>query len=182
MKNSKEYLFEGIDSKHVSRFLSEKMPGLSAKVFRTWRCTATVRDYLDKSGVAKEDPDYVKLYAAKIANLKVAEVANHKRKVPPTFNERLAKKGEKVEELRVQLRKNEAEGKKTDSLKVRIEKASKDLELTKLTEEYNLGTSLKSYIDPRAYVRWGKQVDFALEKFYPKTLRKKFSWALGKVE
>ena len=182
MKKSKEYLFEGIDSKNVSRFLSEKMPGLSAKVFRTWRCTATVRDYLDKSGVVKEDPDYIKLYAAKIANLKVAEVANHKRKVPPTFSERLAKKGDKVEELRAQFKQKEAEGKKIESLKVRIEKAGRDLELTKLTEEYNLGTSLKSYIDPRAYVRWSKQVDFSLEKFYPKTLRKKFSWALGKAE
>jgi len=49
----------------------------------------------------------------------------------------------------------------------------------KLTREYNLGTSLKSYIDPMSYVKWAKKVDFDLEKFYPKTLRKKFSWALS---
>ena len=48
----------------------------------------------------------------------------------------------------------------------------------KLTKEYNLVTSLKSYIDPTAYVKWAKKVDFDLEKFYPKTLRKKFSWAI----
>jgi len=47
-----------------------------------------------------------------------------------------------------------------------------------MTREYNLGTSLKSYIDPTAYVKWAKKVKFDLEKFYPKTLRKKFSWAL----
>jgi hypothetical protein len=41
-----------------------------------------------------------------------------------------------------------------------------------------LGTSLKSYIDPTAYVKWAKKVGFDLEKFYPKTLQKKFSWAL----
>jgi DNA topoisomerase-1 len=52
------------------------------------------------------------------------------------------------------------------------------LELTKLTKEYNLGTSLKSYIDPTAYVKWAKKVKFDIEKFYPKTLRNKFSWAL----
>ena len=45
-KTSKEYLFEGVDSKKVSRFLSEKMPKLTAKVFRTWRCTKTVREEL----------------------------------------------------------------------------------------------------------------------------------------
>jgi len=29
-----------------------------------------------------------------------------------------------------------------------------------------------------AYMKWAKQVDFPLEKLYPKTLRKKYSWAL----
>jgi DNA topoisomerase-1 len=179
---SVEYLFEGIDSKYVSRFLSEKMPGLTAKVFRTWRCTATVNEYLENSKVKKEDPEYKKNFAAKMANLKVAEVANHKRKIPPNFEERLVKKEEKVNELKAQLEAKKAEGKKTESLATRIEKAKNDAELTKLTKEYNLGTSLKSYIDPTAYVKWAKSVDFSLEKFYPKTLRKKFSWALGKVE
>jgi len=177
-QHSKEYLFEGIDSKKVSRFLSEKMPGLTAKVFRTWRCTKTVKEELDKSGVTKEDPDYRKNYAAKTANFKVAEVANHKRKVPPTFEERLAKKEAKLKEMEAQLEQKKAEGKKTESLTTRIEKAKLDIELTKLTKEYNLGTSLKSYIDPTAYVRWAKKVNFNLEKFYPATLRKKFSWAL----
>jgi DNA topoisomerase-1 len=182
-RGSKEHLFEGIDSKKVSRFLSEKMPGLTAKVFRTWRCTKTVREELEKSGVAKKDPDFVKSYAAKMANLKVAEVANHKRKVPPTFDERFAKKETRLRELEVQLKQKKGEGKKTESIEARVEKAKLELELTKQTKEYNLGTSLKSYIDPTAYVRWAKKVDFNLEKFYPKTLLKKFSWALqGKAE
>jgi DNA topoisomerase-1 len=177
-KTSKEYLFEGIDSKKVSRFLSEKMPGLTAKVFRTWRCTKTVREELEKSGVTKKDPDYLKGYSAKMANLKVAEVANHKRKIPPNFDERLAKKETRLKELEASLAEKKAEGKKTESLEIRIEKAKLDLQLTRLTKEYNLGTSLKSYIDPTAYVKWAKKVDFNLDKFYPKTLQKKFSWAL----
>ncbi len=175
----KEYLFQGVDSKKVSRFLSQKMPGLTAKVFRTWRCTKTVKEELAKSPVAKEDPVYVKKYAAKMANLKVAEVANHKRKVSPKFEERLVKKEAKLKEMQVQLEQKKAEGKKTEALTKRIEKARLDIELTKLTKEYNLGTSLKSYIDPTAYVKWARKVDFDLEKFYPKTLRNKFSWALG---
>jgi DNA topoisomerase-1 len=182
-KTSKEYLFEGIDSKKVSRFLSEKMPGLTAKVFRTWRCTKTLKEYLDKSGVTRKDADYLKNFHAKMANLKVAEVASHKRKIPPNFDERLAKKETKVEELKAKLEEKKAKGKKTESLATRIEKAKLDIELAKLTKEYNLGTSLKSYIDPTAYVKWAKSMDFSLDKFYPKTLRKKFSWALkSKVE
>jgi DNA topoisomerase-1 len=178
-KNSKEYLFEGIDSKNVSRFLSEKMPGLTAKVFRTWRCTKTVKEELEKSGVKKEDPDYQKMYAAKMANLKVAEVANHKRKIPPTFQDRMAKKESRLKELEQQLGQKKTEGKKTESFATRVEKAKLDIELTKRTEEYNLGTSLKSYIDPTAYVKWAKKVKFDITKFYPKTLQKKFSWALS---
>jgi len=176
---TKEYLFQGVDSKKVSRFLSEKMPGLTAKVFRTWRCTKTVKEELAKSGTAKEDPVYVKTFHAKIANLKVAEVANHKRKIPPSFDERLAKKEAKLKETEAQLEQKKAEGKKTASLETRIEKARLDIKLTRLTKEYNLGTSLKSYIDPTAYINWARKVDFDLEKFYPATLRKKFSWALG---
>ena len=175
---TQEHLFENVDSKKVSRFLSEKMPGLTAKVFRTWRCTATLREELEKAHVTKKEPEYVKTFTAKMANLKVAEVANHKRKVPPTFDERLAKKENRLKELKATLEQKKKEGKKTETLETRINKAKLDLELTKRTREYNLGTSLKSYIDPTAYVRWAKKVDFDLEKFYPKTLRKKFSWAL----
>jgi len=177
-KTSKEYLFEGVDSKKVSRFLSQKMPGLTAKVFRTWRCTKTVKEELVKSGTTKDDAEYVKKFHAKMANLKVAEVANHKRMVSAKFEERLAKKEAKLKEMKAQLKQKKAEGKKTASLEIRIEKAKLDIELTKLTKEYNLGTSLKSYIDPTAYVKWARKVDFDLAKFYPKTLRNKFSWAL----
>jgi DNA topoisomerase-1 len=177
-KTSKEYLFEGIDSKHVSRFLSEKMPKLTAKVFRTWRCTKTVKEELEKSGVTKDDADYKKSFAAKMANFKVAEVANHKRKIPPTFDERVSHKEENLKKLQAQLETKKEAGKKTGSLETRIERAKLDLELTKLTKEYNLGTSLKSYIDPTAYVKWAKKVKFDIEKFYPTTLRNKFNWAL----
>ena len=175
---SKEHLFEGVDSKKVSRFLSEKMPGLTAKVFRTWRCTATVKEELEKSGVTKQDPDYRKSFTAKMANLKVAEVANHKRKIPPTFDERVARKEARLKELRAKLEEKKAEGKKIDTFMARVDKAKLDLDLMKRTKEYNLGTSLKSYIDPEAYVKWARKVNFNLEKFYPKTLQKKFSWAL----
>ena len=175
---SNQYLFQGVDSKKVSRFLSEKMPKLTAKVFRTWRCTKTVKEELDKSGVTKDDPDYKKNYAAKMANFKVAEVANHKKKISPTFDQRLAKKEENLKKLQKQLEVKKAAGKKTEAIETRIQRVKLDIKLTELTREYNLGTSLKSYIDPTAYVKWAKKVKFDIEKFYPKTLRNKFSWAL----
>ncbi|MBA7495020.1 hypothetical protein ES702_05599 [subsurface metagenome] len=56
-----------------------------------------------------------------------------------------------------------------DKLKIRIETKEQ-------TRDYNLGTSLKSYIDPRIYYEWGKQVDYDWKRYYPKTLQRKFSW------
>ena len=179
-RQSAEYLFEGINSRKISRFLSQKMDGLTAKVFRTWRCTQTVKSHLDKCHVKREDPDYLKQYCAKMANLEAAKVANHKRKVPSSFEERLAKKETKLKELEAALKEKEKDGKKTDAYIKRVEKAKVDLVLMREMKEYNLGTSLKSYVDPMAYVRWASRTDFQLDKFYSKTLRKKFSWALGK--
>lgn len=176
--SSKEYLFEGVDSKKVSRFLSKKMPGLTAKVFRTWRCTKTLSEALKKSRVTKDDEVYVKKFHAKMANLKVAEVANHKRKISPKFDERLLKKEKKLKDLKIKLKEKKVQGRKTKSIETRIKKTKLDIELTKQTKEYNLGTSLKSYIDPRVYTKWARSVDFDLSKFYPKALRNKFSWAL----
>jgi len=50
------------------------------------------------------------------------------------------------------------------------------------SRDYNLNTSLKSYIDPRAYVDWANNVEFDLTKLYNKTLQKKFSWALNETK
>jgi DNA topoisomerase-1 len=48
------------------------------------------------------------------------------------------------------------------------------------TRTWNLGTSLKSYIDPRVYYHWGQQIEYdVLERFYPKKLRQKFAWVKG---
>lgn len=48
---------------------------------------------------------------------------------------------------------------------------------------WNLGTSLKSYIDPRVYYRWGQQVEYdVLERYYPKALRQKFAWVRNETQ
>jgi DNA topoisomerase-1 len=180
-KECREYLFEGINSRKVSKFLFEKMNGLTAKVFRTWRCTQTVKKELEACKATREDPDYVKQFCAKMANLEAAVIANHKRKIPMNFDERVAKREARVKELEMKLTQKKKEGKKLDAITRSVEKTKLDVKLMKETKEYNLGTSLKSYIDPMAYVRWANKMNFSLDKFYPKTLRKKYSWALDQT-
>ena len=57
-----------------------------------------------------------------------------------------------------------------------IEKTELQIEAKELTKDYNLGTSLKSYVDPRVYLEWGKKVDYDWRNYYSNTLVKKFSW------
>jgi DNA topoisomerase-1 len=60
--------------------------------------------------------------------------------------------------------------------KAAMEKLKLKIETQKETRDYNLVTSLKSYIDPRIYYEWGKLVDYDWKRYYPKTLQRKFSW------
>ena len=60
--------------------------------------------------------------------------------------------------------------------KALIEKTELQIEAKELTKDFNLGTSLKSYVDPRVYLEWGKKVDYDWRNYYSKTLVKKFSW------
>ena len=60
--------------------------------------------------------------------------------------------------------------------KVAIDKQKYRINLQKETRDYNLTTSLKSYIDPRIFYDWGKKHDYDWKKYYSKNLQKKFSW------
>lgn len=172
----KNYLFEGITSKDVADFLSEIVPKLTAKVFRTWRCTKTVKEYLESCKCTKDDPEYYKIYEAKRANLEAAKVCNHKKKLPANFQEKLVKKQMKVLELERAFEAGKINEKKRESLAAKFKKALLDFEFTKDSGEYNLNTSRNSYIDPRVYWEWMKKVELPPECIYSRAQLKKFSW------
>ena len=60
--------------------------------------------------------------------------------------------------------------------KAAIDKLKLRIETQKESCDYNLRTSLKSYIDPRIYYECGKQVDYDWKRYYPRSLQRKFSW------
>jgi DNA topoisomerase-1 len=164
---SKNFVFDGIRSEDVNEFLGEVAEGVTAKVFRTYHASKAVRDYLENVKVKKDEPDSYKKYVAAMANLQAAIVCNHKRKLPKKWKESLEKKQEKLKQLRLK------GGKKT---KERVKEAKLKIELMKQTKDYNLNTSLRSYVDPRIYYKWSKKVGFDWKKYYSKTLQRKFSW------
>ena len=58
----------------------------------------------------------------------------------------------------------------------RIEKLELQVNLSEKTRDYNLGTSLRNYIDPRIFKTWTDDVGADWEKLYTSALQKKFLW------
>ena len=81
-----------------------------------------------------------------------------------------------MKKKRERLRKLKAAKKKTKKTLESIEKTNIELEKMKATKDYNLQTSLKSYIDPRVYRDWGRKVEYDWKSYYSRTLQRKFSW------
>ena len=60
--------------------------------------------------------------------------------------------------------------------KVDWEKLKLQIDLSEKTRDYNLGTSLRNYIDPRVVKAWTDEVGAEWEKLYTAALQKKFLW------
>ncbi|RYN30728.1 DNA topoisomerase 1 [Alternaria arborescens] len=112
---------------------------------------------------------------------------------PKELEERM----DKVNELAAKYKKEnktgkvEAEGKgptvekleaNVDKLNQRIENMKIQMEDKEGNKEVALGTSKINYIDPRLTVVFSKKFDVPIEKFFSKTLREKFDWAIKSVD
>lgn len=194
--NGKEHsspIFDGITSSKVNIFLRsidpKNVPGLTAKVFRTYIATKTVKEELldPKIRVNKNSSEVEKIYVMKMANLKAAITCNHKKGIDPKnpasrkalekFEEALRNKEESIKRIRSDIAakkwKTEIQKKRLED---RLEKLEMHLKLQKETRDYNLGTSLRNYIDPRVMRAWLNYVQLDWRKIYTTTLQRKFKW------
>ncbi len=192
-KDTSDEIFEDITSSKVNKFLRSidkvNVPNLTAKVFRTYIATAIVKQHLSEPilKVNKNESEFKKVYVAKIANLQAAITCNHKKGIDPKnpaskkawekFEQSLENKKDKIKQLRMELKEKKW---KTELQKLRkeqrIEKLEFQLKLQKETRDYNLGTSLRNYIDPRVFKSWCEYVDLDWTKIYTSTLQRKFKW------
>ena len=192
-KDKSDEIFEDITSSKVNKFLrsidKENVPNLTAKVFRTYIATAIVKKHLSEPvlKVNKNESEFKKVYVAKIANLQAAITCNHKKGIDPKnpaskkawekFEQSLENKKEKIKQLQMELKEKKW---KTELQKLRkeqrVQKLEFQLRLQKETRDYNLGTSLRNYIDPRVFKSWCDYVDLDWTKIYTSTLQRKFKW------
>ncbi len=100
-------IFPTIRSSHVNRFLNEIESGLTAKMFRTFHASVTMREELRQSKAKRADPEFIKKEAFKRANLEVARVMNHTKQAPKgwsktsvRYEDRLKKGSERIEKAK----------------------------------------------------------------------------------
>jgi len=192
-KKPNEQIFDGITSAKVNSFLrsidQKNVPGLTAKVFRTYIATQIVKEALARPPISvnKRSSEMEKIYVAKSANLVAAVTCNHKKGIDvnnPASKLALERFQNSVEKKQEAIRKIEndiASHKwKTDLQKKRmmdrLEKVQIMLRLQKETRDYNLGTSLRNYIDPRVLKSWMSHVELDWKRVFTSTLQRKFRW------
>ena len=186
-KKPSDQIFDNINSRKVNAFLQQIMPGLTAKVFRTCIATRVVQIQLSKSNVDKNSPEAQKIYAAKKANLDAAITCNHKKGIDPKnptarkalekFEESINKKNEAIARLNADIAaKTWKTGLQKKRLEEKIVRLQMQVTLQQETRDYNLGTSLRNYIDPRIMKAWLNYVQLDWTKIYTSTLQRKFMW------
>lgn len=192
-KQSGSHIFDGITSSKVNAFLRsidhKNLPGLTGKVFRTYIATKTLKEALASPPIKIDNnsSETLKIYVAKTANLKAAITCNHKKGIDPKnpaskkalekFEESAKSKKEAIERLKADIAAKKWKTKiQKNRLEERLEKIETQLKLQKETRDYNLGTSLRNYIDPRVMKAWLTYVDLDWKKVYTATLRRKFRW------
>lgn len=202
-KKEGDDLFDKLDTNKLNAHLKELMPGLTAKVFRTYNASITLDQMLNKE--TKEGNLAEKIVVYQHANKEVAIICNHQRSVSKSHSAQMTKLSEKMAELKSVLeglkvdlsrakkgkpplkdadgktKKNlapEAIEKKINQMNVKIEKMELDMKTKEELKNVALGTSKINYLDPRISVAWCKRHEVPIEKIFNKSLLAKFAWAM----
>ncbi|KAG6495093.1 hypothetical protein ZIOFF_042884 [Zingiber officinale] len=202
-KDKGDDLFDLLDTSKLNAHLKELMPGLTAKVFRTYNASITLDVILNKETKDGSVPEKITVYQH--ANKEVAIICNHQRSVSKSHENQMSKLNEKINDLTSQrdelmmdlsrakkgkppLKDKEGKPKKNLAPEViekkiaqvdaKIGKMEMDKQIKEDLKTVALGTSKINYLDPRISVAWCKRHEVPIEKIFNKSLLAKFAWAM----
>ena len=170
-----QQLFPDVNETKLNDYLKTILPGITAKVFRTYKASITMQNQLNMKenipsiweSIAQKQAIYNKV------NIAVALALNHKRQSDNTAQ--VAKLTQKLEEYKEERKKNNTVT-RDNTLKKNILSTETKLEAAK--NNLAMTTSKQNYIDPRIVVSWCKKIQIPIEKIYTKTQLQKFVWAM----
>ncbi|KAI4320807.1 hypothetical protein MLD38_034252 [Melastoma candidum] len=196
-------LFDELDTSKLNAHLKELMPGLTAKVFRTYNASITLDDMLSRDTKDGEAAEKVAVYQR--ANKEVAIICNHQRSISKSHEAQMTRLTEKINELKDNLKElkvdlerarkgkppqkgsdgkqkrnlaPDAIQKKIAQIDAKIERMERDKTTKEDLKTVALGTSKINYLDPRITVAWCKRSEVPIEKIFNKSLLAKFAWAM----
>ncbi|XP_077423640.1 DNA topoisomerase I, mitochondrial isoform X2 [Vanacampus margaritifer] len=206
-KDPGDELFDRLTTGMLNKHLGSLMPGLSAKVFRTYNASITLQQQLKELTNESMLNDAEKLLGYNRANRAVAILCNHQRAPPKTFEQSMANLQVKIDAKKEQLTlaktelkqaKKGAKGKGSPDKKLQLLVEKKEAAVKRCKEgllklqvqatdreenkQIALGTSKLNYLDPRISVAWCKRMGVPIERIYNKTQREKFAWAIDMTE
>lgn len=170
-----KYLREQDIPKNISdteKLYHAKLANLEAAIMCNHKRTIpkNFEESLEKKRETLKKAEKINPIEKALATLKKAEASK-----PKTEKQKQAKE-KRIKTL------NQAIKKQKQKHKERIEKLKLQIDLTTKTRDYNLGTSLRNYIDPRVFKAWTDEVGAEWEKLYTSALQKKFLWVKSENE
>ncbi|KAI3740954.1 hypothetical protein L2E82_31429 [Cichorium intybus] len=202
-KQGNDDLFDKLDTSKLNAHLKELMPGLTAKVFRTYNASITLDDMLTRETKGGDVTQNLVVYQH--ANKEVAIICNHQRTVSKSHSAQMTRLNEKIDELKGVIKELETDlsrakkgkppskssdgkpkrnlnpealQKKIAQTNAKIEKMERDKETKEDLKTVALGTSKINYLDPRITVAWCKRHEVPIEKLFNKSLLAKFAWSM----
>uniref|UniRef100_A0A3Q4HZB9 DNA topoisomerase n=1 Tax=Neolamprologus brichardi TaxID=32507 RepID=A0A3Q4HZB9_NEOBR len=173
-KQPGDELFDRLNTGVLNKHLSSLMPGLTAKVFRTYNASITLQQQL-KELTNSQSRLVNRVCAECVCNDNIRFIPPPVKMVLPfthictsddSFSVRLVER-------------KKAAVKRCEEQLLKLEVQATDREENK---QIALGTSKLNYLDPRISVAWCKNMEVPIEKIYNKTQREKFAWAIDMTE
>ena len=181
-KNKKDLLFNLITSSSLNIYLDSLMPGLTAKVWRTFNASMLFQKELENvnKNTLSKLPEAERInYLISIfnqANTAVAVLCNHQKNV----SSNLEKSMELIDNMIKKLKEKKSKTKNKDKIKS-IDAKITILKMKKETKDkmknVSLGTSKNNYIDPRIIFSFMKRYNIPEDKLFNKALLSRFEWA-----
>ena len=164
-----KYLREHDDVKSksdIEKLYHAKLANLDAAIMCNHKRTIpkTFKEALEKKKNTLKNAEKASPWVKQEDSLKKTE-----NKTVKTEKQKEAQK-KQIKKIKLQIKKQK------EKQKERLEKLKLQIDLTQKTRDYNLGTSLRNYIDPRIFKSWTDEMNADWEKLYTAALQKKFLW------
>ncbi|KAJ3448754.1 DNA topoisomerase [Anaeramoeba flamelloides] len=132
-KSKKKRIFDKINLTQLNAYLKKLMPGLTAKVFRTFNASFTLSKELKKT--PKEGSVTEKLNYLKFANKTVAILCNHKKTIPKNYDAQMEKLDNKKKDFQKDLKEMQKAIKKNKTWKKTVTRKKRKTKKQKEKEE-----------------------------------------------